>query len=108
MITRRGALAALSLTLALAAAGPALASGGGNGSPPGAPPNAHGLCTAADNGAKNGKPWQNGTPGPWQNLHNSYLESAANEGSNDTEGTRANVVQDCQSAGVPISGQGHP
>jgi hypothetical protein len=72
----------------------------------GAPPNAHGLCTAAANGQKNGQPWQNGAPAPFENLHSTYLEQAANESNSDTENTRSDIVQDCQSAGVPIGGQG--
>ena len=105
---RKLGIAALVVGLAGMGISPAFAAkgGGGNGSPSGAPPNAHGLCTAAANGQKNGQPWQNGTPGPFQKLESSYLESAANESSSDTEGTRADFNQDCNDAGVPVGGQG--
>ena len=100
-------IAGVVVALGLAGVVPALAQGG-NGSPPGAPPNAHGLCTAAANGQKNGKPWQDGAPKPFENLHDNYLESAASESSeqasSEAEGTRSDIVQDCSDAGVPIGG----
>ena len=101
-------IASAVVALGLAGVVPAMAQGGGNGSPPGAPPNAHGLCTAAANGQKNGKPWQDGAPKPFENLHDNYLESAASESSDqmssEAEGTRADIIQDCNDAGVPIGG----
>lgn len=99
-------VAGIVVALGLAGVVPALAQGGGGS----APPNAHGLCTAAANGQKNGKPWQDGAPKPFENLHDNYLESAASESSDqmsgEAEGTRDDIIQDCQDAGVPIGG--HP
>jgi hypothetical protein len=95
------------LSLMLAGVGPALATQGGNGgggASNGSPSNAHGLCTAANNGNKNG--WdKNGVPPAFQNFHDNYLEGVSNETQADTEGTRQDIIDDCNSAGIPVGGQ---
>jgi len=79
-----------------------------SGSPSGNnPPNTYGLCTAANNGEKNG--WNsmpNGVAPPFQTLAQQGGSSEGDGGGNNTDG-RADVLLACQNAGVTPGGQGH-
>ena len=111
---RRLLIGGLVASLFLIGGASAFASGNPSGSNP---PNTYGLCTAADNGDKNG--WsnqQNGAPPPFQTLlsqgENAESSQTQNtEQQSGTEGTAADARQDieqaCSADGVTPGGQGH-
>ncbi|HZT66260.1 MAG TPA: hypothetical protein VFA11_10780 [Acidimicrobiales bacterium] len=84
---RRWIVAGAALAM-VAPGGAALANGG----PP--PQAQYGLCNAANNGQKNGQPWQNGGPTPFQQLNNQLDQQYPDSGSGD--GTPENSLQDLQ------------
>src|SRR5207249_2544772 len=98
----------MGLLLVGGTAGSALAQGGGsaNGN------NAHGMCTAAANGQKTGWLKKGSVPPSFQNFHDNYLELQTDQSLSvelqelpNLEGTRADIIQDCLSAGISIGGQ---
>jgi hypothetical protein len=112
---RTASIAAGLVALGLAGLAPAIASAG---NPSGSnPPNTFGLCTAADNGNKNG--WNNqpnGAPPPFQTLEQQgeseeSQQTQSAEQQSGTEGTASDARQDieqaCASDGVTPGGQGH-
>lgn len=71
------------------------------------PPNTYGLCTAANNGEKNG--WNsmpNGVAPPFQGLAAQGGSSESDPSGNNTDG-RADALLACQNDGVTPGGQGH-
>lgn len=91
-------------SVVLVAPSVALTSGPPSGSNP---PNTYGLCTAANNGEKNG--WNsmpNGVAPPFQGLAAQGGSSESDPSGNNTDG-RADALLACQNDGVTPGGQGH-
>ena len=88
------------LALTLAGVGPALANKSGDGNPP----NTYGLCTAANNGNKNGWTKQGDVPPPFQSLAQAG-ENAEND--NAPNDARSDVLLACKNMGITPGGQGN-